>query len=373
MYVPRHRRPPCLVALEDGRVFVGRSFGAEGERTGEIVFNTGMTGYQEIITDPSYKGQIVTMTYPLIGNYGSNGEDPESPSPTVEGLVVRESARSPSNWRSSAPLPALLAAHGVVAAEDIDTRALTLHIRERGAMRACISTVDLSRDTLVDKARASPPMVGRDLASTVTCREPYDWPERPACAGSERAPLVVVYDFGVKRSILRELVRAGCLVRVVPASTPASEVLASRPDGVVLSNGPGDPEPLADAARAARELAGKVPLFGICLGHQILGLALGGKTYKLRFGHHGSNHPVKDLTTGRIEITAQNHGFCVDAGSLPGQEVKVTHVNLNDRTVEGLEIPALKAFSVQFHPEAGPGPHDARGLFKRFASLVRGG
>ncbi len=364
----RHLRPPCVLALEDGRVFRGRSIGAAGERAGEVIFNTGMTGYQEILTDPSYKGQIVTMTYPLIGNYGTNDEDLESSSPKVEGFVVREASRLASNWRSSLGFGGYLGKHGIVAADDIDTRALTLHIRERGAMRAVISTEDLSEESLVEKAKSSPSLVGRDLAREVTCEKAYDWLEEPPANGLR----VVVYDFGVKRSILRELVRAGCQVRVVPASTSADDVLAERPDGVLLSNGPGDPEPVEYGVRAAKGFLGKLPVFGICLGHQIMGLALGGKTYKLKFGHHGSNHPVKDLATGRIEITAQNHGFCVDAEGLSGHDVKVTHVNLNDRTVEGLSVPDLKAFSVQFHPEAGPGPHDARGLFGRFVETMRG-
>ncbi len=376
VYVFRHLRPPCLLALEDGRVFRGISFGASGEASGEIVFNTGMTGYQEILTDPSYKGQIVTMTYPLIGNYGSNGEDSESDSPRVEGFVVRESSRRASNWRSSEDLPELLKRSRVVAAEDVDTRALTLHIREKGAMRAILSTEDLSEQSLVEKARNSPSMVGLDLARTVTCPEPYDWPEGPGGAEGVPPVRVTVYDFGVKRSILRQLAREGCRVSVVPASTPAADVLAGKPDGVVFSNGPGDPEPVTCGIDAAREILGKVPVMGICLGHQIMGLALGGRTYKLKFGHRGSNHPVKDLTTDRIEITAQNHGFCVDAESLgdldTGREVKITHVNLNDRTVEGMSLPGARAFSVQFHPEAGPGPHDAGGLLGRFVDLIRG-
>ncbi len=374
MYVLRHLRPPCVLALEDGRVFTGRSIGAQGERAGEVVFNTGLTGYQEILTDPSYRGQIVTMTAPLIGNYGTNDEDPESDSPKVEGFVVRESSRHASNWRSTGPLPELLEKHGVVAADDIDTRALTLHIREKGAMRAVISTEDADEKRLVEKARASPAMVGRNLASEVTCEAAYDWPEEPAgVQGKDGQPVVVfVYDFGVKRSILRGLARAGCRVRVVPASTDAGEVLASRPDGVVFSNGPGDPEPVEAGIRAAREIVGKIPVFGICLGHQIMGLALGGRTYKLKFGHHGSNHPVKDLVADRIQITAQNHGFCVDDESLKGHDAKITHVNLNDHTVEGLALPDAKAFSVQFHPEAGPGPHDAQGLFQRFVRMIRG-
>jgi carbamoyl-phosphate synthase small subunit len=375
MYIPRHLRTPCMLALEDGRVFRGSSIGAEGESAGEVVFNTGMTGYQEILTDPSYRGQIVAMTSPLIGNYGSNEEDPESVRPQVEGFVVRESSRLASNWRSETALPDLLRKWDIVAADDVDTRALTLHIREKGAMRAVISTEDRSEESLVEKARASPKMVGRNLADEVSCREPYEWTEAPELSEPEQGgePLrAVVYDFGVKRSILRGLARAGFSVRVVPASTRAEEVLASKPDGVLLSNGPGDPEPVESGVRAARELAGRVPVFGICLGHQIMGLALGGRTFKLKFGHHGSNHPVKDLMTDRIEITAQNHGFCVDAESIKGRDVKVTHLNLNDRTVEGLEVPEARAFSVQFHPEAGPGPHDARGLFKRFAGMCRG-
>jgi len=313
------------------------------------------------------------MTSPLIGNYGTNDEDLESAGPHVEGFVVRESSRLSSNWRSARPLPDLLAEAGVVAADDIDTRALTLHIREKGAMRAVISTEDLSESDLVDRARATPPMEGRDLASVVTTPEAYDWPDEPKVNEGSRELAVTVYDFGVKRSILRGLAGAGLRVRVVPASTPPEEVLASGPDGVFFSNGPGDPAPVESGIAAARGIVGKVPVFGICLGHQIMGLALGGRTYKLKFGHHGSNHPVKDLTTGRIEITAQNHGFCVNADSLAGREVSVTHVNLNDRTVEGLSLPGECASSVQFHPEAGPGPHDARGLFRRFADAIIGG
>jgi carbamoyl-phosphate synthase small subunit len=364
-----------VLALEDGRIFKGRSIGASGERAGEVVFNTDMTGYQEILTDPSYKGQIVVMTSSLIGNYGTNEEDIESSAPQVEGFVVREASRTPSNWRSTTPLPELLEKHGVVAAEDVDTRALTLHIREKGAMRAVISTEDADGKSLVEKARASPPMVGRNLASEVTCEAAYDWPEEPRGGQDKGGPpvTVIVYDFGVKRSILRGLARAGCRVKVVTASTPAADVLDSKPDGVLFSNGPGDPQPVEAGIRAAREIIGKIPVFGICLGHQIMGLALGGRTYKLKFGHHGSNHPVKDLVIDRIQITAQNHGFCVDAESLRGHDAKITHLNLNDRTVEGLALPDAKAFSVQFHPEAGPGPHDARGLFGRFVALLRQG
>ncbi len=373
MYVLRHLRPPCTLALEDGRVFRGISFGAPGESAGEVVFNTGMTGYQEIITDASYKGQIVTMTYPLIGNYGTNDGDRESDGPQVEGLIVREASRVASNWQSGEDLQAYLSRNGVVAIEDVDTRALTLHIREKGAMRGVLSTEDHVAKSLVEKALASPEMSGRDLASVVTCKKPYEFTDEQAAGADRKAePVnVTVYDFGVKRSILKQLTRAGCRVRVVPASTPASDVLATKPDGVLLSNGPGDPEPVTGGIAAAKDIIGKVPVFGICLGHQIMGLALGGERFKHKFGHHGSNHPGRDETTGRIEITAQNHCFCVDPDSLAGHDVRVTHVNLNDHTVEGLALADARAFGIQFHPEAGPGPHDARGLFARFVETLR--
>lgn len=365
------------MALEDGTVFRGFSCGARGETAGELVFNTSMTGYQEVLTDPSYKGQLVAMTYPQIGNYGVAHEDDESGRPELEGFVVRELCRAPSNWRSVEPLDLFLRRHGITAIEGVDTRALTLRLRAKGALRAVLSTE--SPEGLVRRARAHPLLGGRDLARTVTCAEPYDWDE-PLPSGpnglealpktSGRRPLVAVLDFGVKRGILRCLVSCGCRVRVFPAATPAKDILALEPDGVLLSNGPGDPEPLDYAVATVRALlAARVPLFGICLGHQLLGLALGGRTFKLKFGHHGANHPVQDLATGRVEVTTQNHGFCVDLASLP-KAVRTTHVNLNDRTSEGLAHAELPAFSVQYHPEASAGPHDSRYLFLRFKELM---
>jgi carbamoyl-phosphate synthase small subunit len=360
----------AALALEDGRVFVGTSFAAEGETCGEIVFNTSMTGYQEIATDPSYCGQIVTMTYPLIGNYGVNDQDVESDKPQVAGFVVREHCRAPSNFRSQGSFGEWLKSFGIVAAEGIDTRALTRHIREAGAMRACLATGDWSDADLLEKAREFPGLVGRDLVKEVTCPEAYDWPANSGLPGrSQRRSLVVAYDFGIKRSILKCLADAGCRVKVVPASTSAEEVLAMDPDGIFLSNGPGDPAGVPYACEAIRELLGKKPIFGICLGHQMLGLAYGGKTFKLKFGHRGGNQPVKDLAAGRVEITSQNHGFCVDLDTLP-PEVETTHINLNDQTSEGLRHKEMPVFSVQYHPEASPGPHDARHLFKRFADLM---
>ncbi len=356
----------ALLALEDGRIFEGVSFGAQGERAGEVVFNTGMTGYQEILTDPSYKGQIVAMTYPLIGNYGVNDADAESRGLWLEGFVVRELSEAPSNWRSEKDLGAYLKENGVVGIEGVDTRALTRHIREAGAMKAVISTSDLDPSSLVDKARRSPGLSGIDLVRDVTCDQPYTFADQDG-------PTVVVLDCGVKFSTLRQLRLAECTVEVVPAHTPVGEILAYEPAGVLLSNGPGDPAAVTCVVDTARELLsmGTIPLFGICLGQQILGLALGGKTFKMKFGHHGSNHPVKDLDTGRIDITVQNHGFCVDPDSLDRDEIEITHVNLNDHTLEGLRHKTLPVFSVQFHPEAGPGPHDARHLFKRFVETMR--
>ncbi len=354
----------AALALEDGRVFVGTSFAAEGVTCGEIVFNTSMTGYQEISTDPSYCGQIVTMTYPLIGNYGVNDEDVESDKPQVAGFVVREHCRAPSNFRSKGTFGEWLRSYNVVAAEGIDTRALTKHIREAGAMRACLATGDWSDADLVKKAREFPGLVGRDLVKEVTCSAPYDW-EEPENAEH----FVVAYDFGIKRSILKCLAAAGCRVKVVPASTKADEVLALDPDGIFLSNGPGDPAGVPYAHEEVRKLLGKRPIFGICLGHQMLGLAYGGKTFKLKFGHRGANQPVKDLATGRVEITSQNHGFCVDLDTLP-KEIETSHINLNDKTSEGLRHKEMPIYSVQYHPEASPGPHDARHLFKRFADLM---
>jgi len=365
-----------LLALEDGRVFSGISFGAAGLAEGEVVFNTSMTGYQEILTDPSYHGQIVAMTYPLIGNYGVNPADVESTRPRVRGFVVREYCAHPSNWRCTQSLRDYLTEHGVVAVSEVDTRALTRHIRLAGAMRAMIGAGEYDPDELVDRARASPGLIGRDLVKEVTCASAYDWrescgPDLARPADGRRALKVVAYDFGVKHNILRLLVSFGCEVRVVPASTPADEVLAADPNGVFLSNGPGDPAGIPHAVEQIRVLIHKKPVLGICLGHQLLCLALEGRTYKLKFGHHGANHPVKDLATGRTEITCQNHGFCADMSSLEGKDVEVTHVNLNDDTVEGLRHRDLPIFCVQYHPEASPGPHDARHLFGRFVETMR--
>jgi carbamoyl-phosphate synthase small subunit len=371
----------AILALADGTVFRGRAFGAVGEASGELVFNTSMMGYQEILTDPSYEGQLVAMTYPEIGNVGVNREDVESRRPFVRGFVVREYRHVPSNWRSEQPLGDYLAAHSIPGIEGIDTRALVRHLRDHGAQEAVLSSSDLDAERLVRRAKDTPSMVGRDLVREVTCREPYEWTDGPwrldgartlaqVTAELGRPPLrVVAYDFGIKQNILRKLVEVGCAVRVVPAATPAREVLALAPDGVFLSNGPGDPDAVVGARENVAALLGQVPVFGICLGHQILGLALGGRTYKLKFGHHGGNQPVKDLVTDKVEITAQNHGFAVDPESLGGR-ARVTHVNLNDRTVEGLAIDGQPTFSVQYHPEASPGPHDAAYLFRRFVDLM---
>src|SRR5919199_851544 len=356
---------PALLVLEDGRSFRGRSWGAEGECCGEMVFNTSMSGYQEVLTDPSYAGQVVCMTYPLIGNYGVNSADEESSRPWVEGFVVREASPVASSWRSEETLDAYLRRWGVVAIDRVDTRALVRHIRDKGAMRACISSVDLDEKSLLEKALASAPMENRELASAVTTARPYE----VAARGEERFH-VVCYDFGVKRNSLNELAALGCRVTVVPASTPASEVLAMRPDGVYLSNGPGDPASMTEVVREIRSLvSGGVPTFGICFGHQLLGRAFGGTTYKLRFGHRGGNQPVLERAAGTVEITSHNHGFAIDAASLPA-EVEVTHVNLNDQCVEGMRHKQLPVFSVQYHPEAAPGPHDAEHHFKRFIELM---
>jgi carbamoyl-phosphate synthase small subunit len=374
----------AILALEDGRVWRGRSFGASAEVIGEVVFNTAMTGYQEILTDPSYCGQIVTMTYPLIGNYGVNQQDIESRRVFAEGFVVRELSRTASNWRSEMPLDDYLRAHDVPGISDIDTRSLVRHIRERGSMRGCLSTLGTGERSVIERARSAPDMKGLDLASVVTCPEPYIWtddqsyaygsprllhPRVPASAAVAPRFHVVAYDFGLKHNSLRNMASLGCRVTVVPAHTSAEDVIALKPDGIWLSNGPGDPEPLTGVVANLRKLIGRYPVFGICLGHQIMGLALGGRTYKLPFGHHGGNQPVKDLTTGRVEITAQNHGFAVDADSLP-QDCEVTHINLNDNTVEGLRHKSLPVYSVQYHPEAGPGPHDAAHLFERFIAVM---
>lgn len=376
-------KPPALLALADGTVFEGSAFGAQGEAVGEIVFNTSLTGYQEILTDPSYKGQIVTMTYPEIGNVGVNTEDVESRQPFVEGFVVKEYWERPSNWRAQKSLAAYMREHDIVGIQGIDTRALVRRIRDGGAQQGVISTRDLDAKRLVEKAQAAPSLVGRDLVKEVTCREPYDWSQgywelesgyrRQGAGQKGHTPeprfSVVAYDFGVKFNILRHLVEAGCRVRVVSAHTSAAEVLRLKPDGVFLSNGPGDPDAVPYARDNIAALVGKVPLFGICLGHQILGLALGGQTYKLKFGHHGGNQPVMDLATRKVEITAQNHGFCVDIDSLQAR-AEVTHLNLNDRTVEGLRHTQEPLFSVQYHPESSPGPHDADYLFRRFTALM---
>ncbi len=355
-----------MLALEDSRVFRGRSWAADGESCGEMVFNTSMTGYQEVLTDPSYAGQIVCMTYPLIGNYGVNSADGESSRPWVEGFVVREASRVASNWRSEEGLDAYLKRWNIVAIEGLDTRALVRHIRDKGAMRACISTVDLDEKSLIEKARQSPSMENRELASLVTTKENYT----VRADGAERFH-VVCYDFGVKRNSLRELSARGCRITVVPSATPAAEVLALNADGVFLSNGPGDPASMNKEVEEIRRLiASSVPTFGICFGHQLLGRAFGGKTFKLMFGHRGGNQPVKDLTPGGgVEITSHNHGFAVEAESLPS-EVEVTHVNLNDKCVEGMRHRTLPIISVQYHPEAAPGPHDAAHHFQRFIELM---
>jgi carbamoyl-phosphate synthase small subunit len=374
----------ALLALEDGRTFRGKSFGADGEVSGEIVFNTSLTGYQEILTDPSYAGQVVVLTYPLIGNYGVNSQDAESVRPFAEGLVVREIANAPSNWRQENSLPDYLRQHNIVGISDIDTRALVRHIREHGAMRCMISTQDLDPASLLRKTREQPIMVGQDLVRQVTCREGYPWQHpsfdifpakkrksRTANAKKESLPFkVIAFDFGIKHSILRLLADHGCELTVVPATTGANQILSLNPDGIFLSNGPGDPEPVTYAIDTVRQLLGKKPIFGICLGHQILGLALGGRTYKLKFGHRGGNHPVLRTPTGQVEITAQNHGFAVAIDSLPQSEVEVTHVNLNDQTLEGFRHKSLPAFCVQYHPESSPGPHDSRYLFDEFKSMM---
>ncbi len=370
----------CFLALEDGTVMRGRSFGAKGETFGEVVFNTSMSGYQEILTDPSYKGQIVTMTYPLIGNYGINEQDVESWRPQVEGFVVKEACRLPSNWRSSQCLHDYLKQNGVVGIEGIDTRALVRRIRIHGAMKGIISTEDKDQKSLVNKARESRGLVDVDLVKEVSRQsvEVYT-PDNVAPFWFNKEPIreknefnVVALDFGIKSNILRMLVWSGCRVTVVPASTTAEEVLAYNPDGIFLSNGPGDPSAVHYAIDTVRELIGKRPIFGICLGHQMAGLALGGETYKLKFGHRGGNQPVMNKDNGKVEITSQNHGFCIDLKSLDQQEIELTHINLNDQTLEGLRHKKQPLFSVQYHPEASPGPHDAGYLFENFRRLMEG-
>ena len=369
----------ALLALADGRVFRGEALGAAGEGLGEVVFNTSMTGYQEILTDPSYRGQMVCMTYPLIGNYGINPEDVESRQPWVAGFIVKEACPYPSSWRSRISLDDYLREQGVVGIQGIDTRALTRHLRDRGAQEGIISTEEHDPARLAERARARPGLIGRDLVIEVSAERPHRWTEGPwdlARGYTAPAPArfkVVAFDSGIKRNILRCLAGIGCDVEVVPADTPAAAVLERKPHGIFLSNGPGDPEAVPYLIETVRALAGKTPIFGICLGNQILGLALGGSTYKLKFGHHGGNHPVRDLETGRVEITSQNHGFAVDPASVEKRGLVETHVNLNDGTSEGMRHRELPIFSVQYHPEASPGPHDAHYLFRRFADLMTKG
>ncbi|MBN1766417.1 MAG: glutamine-hydrolyzing carbamoyl-phosphate synthase small subunit [Sedimentisphaerales bacterium] len=353
------------IAFEDGTILTGNSIGAAGSTCGEVVFNTSMTGYQEVLTDPSYAGQIVTMTYPLIGNYGVNSDDVESRRLFLSGFVVREASKIVSNWRGDGlTLAEYLRKNNIVGIEEVDTRAITMHIREAGAMNAVITTEDTTEEELIRKAKKSPHLEGLDLVKDVMSPEPFVWQDK----GKYH---VVVYDCGVKYNILRQLAESDCRVTVMPARSSAADILALRPDGVLLSNGPGDPAAVDYAIETTRGLVDKVPLFGICLGHQMLSLALGGATYKLKFGHHGGNHPVKDLATDEVMITVQNHGFCVDLESLGGDKnVEITHLNLNDQTCEGINHKHIPAFSVQFHPEAGPGPHDGRYLFKRFCDLM---
>jgi carbamoyl-phosphate synthase small subunit len=371
--------PIAKLALEDGTVYTGTAFGAAGEVDGEVVFNTSMTGYQEILTDPSYRGQIVTMTYPEIGNYGVNPEDVESHKPHLAGFIVRENSRIASNFRAQGQLRDYLDQYGIVGLAGIDTRALVRRIRTLGAMKGVLSTVDLDDARLVAKAQASPGLVGRDLVREVIPAEPRDWDEslsrwahlqdEPAVPRDESRVHVVALDYGMKWNIARHLCDAGCRVTILPGTASADEILAHDPDGVFLSNGPGDPEPVTYAIEAIRGLLGKKPLFGICLGHQLFGLACGAKTFKLKFGHRGANQPVLNMQTGRVEITAQNHGFAVDEESLP-DELEVTHRNLNDDTIAGLRHRGLPAFSVQYHPEASAGPHDSRYLFEQFRRMM---
>ncbi len=353
---------PALLVLADGTSFSGLAIGARGEAGGEVVFNTSQSGYQEVLTDPSYTGQLLNFTFPHIGNYGVNPDDNEAPTPQAAGLIVNELSPDLGHWRAQKSLSAWLVEHGLSGIAGIDTRALTLHLRKHGSQNGFLSAVDLNPASLLEKARAVPSMSGLSLAEEAGCREVYQfsegWPRQAA-----------VIDFGVKRSILDQLTLAGFSVKVWPAATPAEEILASGAQGVLLSNGPGDPAPCLRAIATTKKLLGRIPLFGICLGHQLLALALGGRTYKLPFGHRGANHPVRDEKNGRISVTSQNHGFCVNPEGLP-PEVDVTHRNANDGTVEGLACPALAAFSVQYHPEAGPGPHDAFYLFEEFAALV---
>lgn len=368
----------AILALEDGRIFRGEGYGAKGECYGEVVFNTSLTGYQEIFTDPSYAGQIVVLTNPQIGNYGTNAADNEATKPFIEGLVVREFSPISSNWRSQQVTDEYLERFNVPAISEIDTRALVRHLRTHGVMRGVLSTVETNPDVLVQKARSIRKMDGTDLAKVVSTKSVYEWqhsedPLNPGVVSADPSKPelhVVAYDFGIKRNILTMLKREGCKVTVVPAETSADDVLALKPDGIFLSNGPGDPEPVEYAQQNIRKLLGRRPIFGICLGHQLVGLALGGKTYKLKFGHHGGNHPVKCMDSGKVEITAHNHNFAVDPDSLNPSEVDLTHVDLNDNTLEGLRHRTLPLFSVQYHPEASPGPHDSNYLFRDFRQMM---
>ncbi len=373
----------ALLVLEDGRTFRGRRFGATSRAAGEVVFNTSMMGYQEILTDPSYAAQIVVMTYPMIGNYGIAPEDFEARKPFLAAFVVKEPSRMASNWRQERNLDAYLADHAIPGFCDLDTRALVRHLRDHGAMRGAIGDADEGVEALLERARRAPAMAGQDLAQVVTENRTYKW-ERPSLEIGERTSgagmqsgksrrefHVVAYDFGIKRNILRRLVDVGSRVTVVPAKTSADDVLAMKPDGVVLSNGPGDPQPVEYGIDNARRLIGRVPILGICLGYQLLALAVGGKTFKMKFGHHGANHPVMDLTTRKVEITSHNHGFAVDPESLPDSKIQITHIDLNDQALEGLRLRDAPAFGVQYHPEAAPGPRDAGYLFERFANMMQ--
>ncbi|MBI4464561.1 MAG: glutamine-hydrolyzing carbamoyl-phosphate synthase small subunit [Acidobacteria bacterium] len=368
----------ATLALEDGRVFVGESCGAKGECYGEVVFNTSITGYQEIFTDPSYAGQIIVLTNPEIGNYGTNPDDNEATRPYIEGLVVREFSAVASNWRSREHGEQFLERYQIPAVQELDTRAVVRHLRTHGAMRGVLSSLESTPEALIAKARSIPPMTGRDLAESVSTKQRYVW-DAPALSllpggGAPEAEKprfhVVAYDYGIKQNILRRLVSGGCRVTVVPALTSAEDALSLKPDGIFLSNGPGDPAPLRVEAENIRRLFGKKPIFGICLGHQVLGLAFGGRTYKLKFGHRGGNHPVMNAATRKVEITAHNHGFAVDPDSLPPSEIELTHWNLNDQTLEGFRHRSLPIFCVQYHPEASPGPHDSHYLFGEFTKMM---
>lgn len=379
----RFNQPRATLVLEDGRTFYGRAFAGDGETTGEVVFNTAMTGYQEVLTDPSYKGQIVAMTYPLIGNYGVNEQDMESTAIQVEGFIVREYLPYPSNWRSQKSLKDFLEEAQILSVEGIDTRALTKHIRTAGAMKGIMATGDKRPEELLEKVQAYPGLVGRDMVSKVTTSSPYLWqgerlpiPWKPGMTGADVWPdrshpyKVVALDYGIKYNILRHLAQRVCHIIVLPAQAKPADILALEPDGLFLSNGPGDPAGVTYAIQTVRSLLPELPIFGICLGHQLLGLAMGGITFKLKFGHRGGNQPVKDMRTGKVEITSQNHGFCVDINSLRDKDVELTHINLNDQTLEGMRHRKLPIYSVQYHPEASPGPHDATYLFDDFLTLM---